>query len=48
MEYSINKLGKLAGVSTRTLRYYDEIKRLLALKVKKEQIELLISNVKKW
>jgi len=25
MEYSINKLSKLAGVSTRTLRYYDEI-----------------------
>ncbi len=25
MEYSINKLAKLAGVSTRTLRYYDEI-----------------------
>ena len=25
MEYSINKLAKLAGISTRTLRYYDEI-----------------------
>lgn len=25
MEYTINKLAKLAGVSTRTLRYYDEI-----------------------
>jgi DNA-binding transcriptional MerR regulator len=25
MEYSINKLSKLAGVSTRTLRYYDQI-----------------------
>lgn len=25
MEYTINALGKLAGVSTRTLRYYDEI-----------------------
>jgi DNA-binding transcriptional MerR regulator len=25
MEYSINELAKLAGVSTRTLRYYDEI-----------------------
>lgn len=24
MEYSINQLAKLAGVSTRTLRYYDE------------------------
>jgi Predicted transcriptional regulators len=28
MEYSIKKLSKLAGVSTRTLRYYDEIKLL--------------------
>lgn len=26
MEYSINKLAKLAGVSVRTLHYYDEIK----------------------
>lgn len=25
MEYSINKLSKLAGVSARTLRYYDEL-----------------------
>ncbi|MBF7097376.1 MerR family transcriptional regulator [Alkalibacter mobilis] len=25
MEYTINKLAKIAGVSTRTLRYYDEI-----------------------
>jgi DNA-binding transcriptional MerR regulator len=25
MEYTVKKLGKLAGVSTRTLRYYDEI-----------------------
>ncbi len=25
MKYTINKLAKLAGVSTRTLRYYDEI-----------------------
>ncbi|HWK22432.1 MAG TPA: MerR family transcriptional regulator [Ureibacillus sp.] len=25
MEYTISKLAKLAGVSTRTLRYYDEI-----------------------
>lgn len=25
MEYSINQLSKLAGVSARTLRYYDEI-----------------------
>ena len=25
MEYSIRKLSELAGVSARTLRYYDEI-----------------------
>ncbi|MEN6460406.1 MAG: MerR family DNA-binding transcriptional regulator, partial [Syntrophomonas sp.] len=25
MEYSIQKLSKMAGVSSRTLRYYDEI-----------------------
>jgi len=24
MEYTINKLAKMAGVSTRTLRFYDE------------------------
>src|SRR5690606_19074521 len=103
MEYSINKLAKLAGVSTRTLRYYDKIgllsplravgigfrfcvqkevdllqqilyyrelglpleeiksiiwsknfddvgalrNHLVALQAKKEQIEVLISNVKK-
>jgi DNA-binding transcriptional MerR regulator len=25
MEYTVQKLGQMAGVSTRTLRYYDEI-----------------------
>jgi len=25
MEYTVQKIGKLAGISTRTLRYYDEI-----------------------
>ncbi len=25
MEYTIQKIGRLAGISTRTLRYYDEI-----------------------
>jgi DNA-binding transcriptional MerR regulator len=25
MEYTVRKLGKIAGISTRTLRYYDEI-----------------------
>ena len=28
MEYTVQKLGKLAGISTRTLRYYDEIELL--------------------
>ncbi|MDQ0916550.1 MerR family transcriptional regulator [Paenibacillus sp. V4I5] len=28
MEYTVQHLGKLAGVSTRTLRYYDEIELL--------------------
>lgn len=25
MEYTVQRLGKMAGISTRTLRYYDEI-----------------------
>ena len=25
MEYTVNKLGQLAGISKRTLHYYDEI-----------------------
>ncbi|MDD2371247.1 MAG: MerR family transcriptional regulator [Firmicutes bacterium] len=33
MEYSINKLAKLSGVSSRTLRYYDEIGLLKPLRV---------------
>jgi DNA-binding transcriptional MerR regulator len=33
MEYSINKLTKMSGVSTRTLRYYDEIGLLTPAKV---------------
>ena len=28
MEYTISKLAKLANISTRTLRYYDEINLL--------------------
>jgi len=28
MEYTVQKLGQLAGISTRTLRYYDEIEIL--------------------
>jgi DNA-binding transcriptional MerR regulator len=33
MEYSINKLAQLAGVSTRTLRYYDEFDLLKPMRV---------------
>lgn len=33
MEYTINKLAKLAGISTRTLRYYDEINLLKPYRV---------------
>lgn len=32
MEYSIDKLGKLAGVTSRTLRYYDQIGLLKPLR----------------
>lgn len=33
MEYSIRELSELAGVSARTLRYYDEIDLLKPLYV---------------
>ncbi len=33
MEYTVLKLGKLAGISTRTLRYYDEIGLLSPMKI---------------
>ena len=33
MEYSINKLSKMSGISTRTLRYYDEIELLKPMRV---------------
>jgi len=33
MEYSVNKLSKMSGVSARTLRYYDELELLKPLKV---------------
>lgn len=33
MEYSIREISKMAGVSTRTLRYYDEIGLLSPLRV---------------
>lgn len=33
MEYTVQKLSKLACISTRTLRYYDEIGLLKPLKI---------------
>ena len=33
MEYTVQKLGRLAGISTRTLRYYDEIDLLKPLRI---------------
>lgn len=33
MEYTIKKLGDLAGISTRTLRYYDEIGLLIPSRI---------------
>ncbi|MBR0598761.1 MerR family transcriptional regulator [Sinanaerobacter chloroacetimidivorans] len=33
MEYTVKSLGKLAGISTRTLRYYDEINLLKPARV---------------
>jgi DNA-binding transcriptional MerR regulator len=33
MEYTINKLAKLSGISTRTLRYYDEIGLLCPVRI---------------
>lgn len=33
MDYSINELAKLAGISTRTLRYYDDINLLKPAKI---------------
>jgi len=49
MEYTINKLSKMSGVSTRTLRYYDEINLLKPSRVaeskyriyEQEQVEIL-------
>lgn len=33
MEYTVNKLAKIAGISTRTLRYYDQIDLLKPARV---------------
>ncbi|MFR4998622.1 MAG: MerR family transcriptional regulator, partial [Clostridium paraputrificum] len=34
MEYTVKSLAKLAGISSRTLRYYDEINLLKPCRVK--------------
>ena len=34
MEYTVSKLAKISGVSTRTLRYYDEIGLLKPTKIR--------------
>jgi len=44
MEYSINELSKLAGVSTRTLRYYDEIGLLSPERVRDNDYRVYGSN----
>ena len=49
MEYTINKLAKLSGISKRTLHYYDEIGLLRPMKLSEsgyriygqEQVDLL-------
>ena len=44
MEYSIDKLAKLAGVSSRTLRYYDEISLLKPLRTNSSGYRIYGSN----
>lgn len=44
MEYSINKLSKLAGVSTRTLRYYEEIELLSPKRIKSNDYRVYGQN----
>jgi DNA-binding transcriptional MerR regulator len=34
MEYTVQKLARLAGISPRTLRYYDEIGLLKPARIK--------------
>ena len=44
MEYSIDKLAKLAGISSRTLRYYDEIGLLKPLRTNSSGYRIYGSN----
>ena len=39
MEYTVQKLGQIAGISTRTLRYYDEIEILKPARINMTDIE---------
>ena len=40
MAYSIKKLAKMAGISTRTLRYYDEIGLLKPARIHESQYRI--------
>jgi len=42
--YSINKLAKLADISTRTLRYYDEIGLLKLTRINSNDYRLYEQN----
>lgn len=50
MEYSIQELSKLSGVTTRTLRWYDQIGllkgHLTALEAERQRLEGLIHSLK--
>lgn len=44
MEYTVNKLAKISGVSTRTLRYYDQIGLLRPARVQSNGYRIYGSN----
>lgn len=44
MNYTINKLSKLAGISTRTLRYYDELSLLKPNKINESGYRIYTSH----
>ena len=44
MKYTIKKLAELAGVSTRTLRYYDEIGLLKPLELILQDIVFMVKK----
>lgn len=44
MEYTVQKLGKMAGISTRTLRYYDEIGILKPARINSSGYRIYGSN----